>query len=409
MSPRPSLPVALSVAALLMGWTPLAACGGAAASSSDAATDPDTAVDAVADTASDSLVDTAVDTGVDPAVDTVSDAAMDTAVDTAADMAAETVSDTAADTDATSPPAPAGPCADAQRVGYFEIAHWEFYASIAGQVADGVAPLSVLQEVAAEGGCRLLRRVNPFCDPPCAGGDVCGQDGACHPFPLNVSVGAVAIAGTLATAGAPPSPGAPVTLEANATGGYAKTDVPFPLFEPGAAVTLSAAGDVAPGFELHGEGVEDVALPAETLTMKKGAPLTVTWQAPGAGAASHARIYFTINVDQHGNSPATLACDVADTGSYTVPAALITQLVDLGVSGFSTFDVYRRTVDSVTLDMSGWGQPGGLVGDTGCVELRVMSYAPGKVLVAGHVPCTKDLDCPDGETCDKAIQTCVGG
>jgi len=261
-----------------------------------------------------------------------------------------------------------------------------------------------LEEVASEGDCRLLRRVNPFCDPPCAGGDVCGQDGDCHPFPLNVSAGPVEIAGTLADPG-----GGPVTIAPNATGGYAKTDVPLPLFEPGASVSLTAPGDVAPAFALHAVGVADLELPDETLTMTKGAPLTITWTAAQEPPAGAARIYFTINVDQHGNSPATLACDVADTGSYTVPASLITQLVDLGVSGFSTFDVYRRTVDSASLDMSGWGQPGGLAGDTGCVELRVMSYAPGKVLVEGHVPCTKDLDCPDGQTCDKAIQTCVGG
>jgi hypothetical protein len=68
----------------------------------------------------------------------------------------------------------------------------------------------------------------------------------------------------------------------------------------------------------------------------------------------------------------------------------------MGVSGFATAHLYRRTVDSTTLSV-------------GCVQLTVSSYVYGKLQVTGHTACNVPPDCPEGETCDVAIQTCVPG
>jgi hypothetical protein len=106
-------------------------------------------------------------------------------------------------------------------------------------------------------------------------------------------------------------------------------------------------------------------------------------------------MYMRVNVDQHGNSPVTMVCDVEDDGQHTIPSGIITNLLEYGVSGFATFDLYRRTVDST------WLEPG-------CVELRIFSYMQGKLMVEGHVPCFTDMDCSDGEVCKVAINTCVG-
>ena len=273
------------------------------------------------------------------------------------------------------------PCPDNTRVGAFEIAHWDFYSSVAGEVAEGVIPLTVLQPVAQVGDCRLLRKENPFCDPPCGAGQLCDHDGSCVPYPANQSVGSVTVTGLKV----------PVSMEPNATAGYADTTVPLPMFDPGAQIDLTAAGDVLEGFSMTAWGVEELEVPEQLLTMTKGAPLDVSW-TPWDGPA---RLYMLLNVDQHGNSPGSLICDVPDTGSYTIDAELITKLLELGVSGFATFDLYRRTVDSAMLA-------------PGCVELRVFSYRPGQLSVEGHVPCFNDKECPDGETCDVAVNTCIG-
>ena len=308
------------------------------------------------------------DTAIDP-VDSVSpDAGSDTTVpDTSKDASGETEPNGEA-------------CPLENRVGYFEVAHWEFYASVAGQVTNGVVPLEILQAKEVEGNCRLMRKENPFCDPPCGAGELCNHDGSCLAYPENQSVGTVSVDGLLVD----------VVMEPSITSAYAETDVPFPMFENLSKVTLTATGDEAPGFTLYGYGVEELAVDSQVLTLVKGDDLTVKW----TGSDGKGNIYMRLNVDQHGNSPVTMVCDVPDTGEAVLPGGLLKLLLEYGVSGFATFDIYRRTVDS------SWN------GDD-CVELRTFSFAPGKVLVDGHVPCFSDADCPEGEKCKVEINTCV--
>ncbi|KIG12491.1 hypothetical protein DB30_01308 [Enhygromyxa salina] len=112
---------------------------------------------------------------------------------------------------------------------------------------------------------------------------------------------------------------------------------------------------------------------------------------PEGGEAS---FYLTINVDQHGLSPATLECEGPDSGSFEVPAAVIDALLSAGVSGFPTGHAYRRTVDSTQAD-------------TGCVEFQIRAHRAATLEVGGHTPCTNDVDCPDGQTCDIMKETCL--
>jgi hypothetical protein len=276
------------------------------------------------------------------------------------------------------------PCPLGTRVGAFEVGHYEFYAAVTGTVKDGIIPLEVLQPVLDEGDCRLLRKENPFCDPPCGGGEVCDHSGECLPHPKNVPVGEVSVTGLVED---------PLVLEPNFANYYQQSAVPFPLFEPGAAIALSAEGEgQVPPLVFHGVGVPDLTLPEGVVTMVKGEDLAVQWDpAPGDGPW---RIAFSLNVDQHGNSPVTLVCDTDDDGSHVVPAALVTEMLDFGVSGFATMDVVRRTVDAKPVPK-------------GCVELLVVSTAPGQLSVSGHTPCNFDAQCPEGQVCQVEINTCV--
>jgi hypothetical protein len=264
-------------------------------------------------------------------------------------------------------------------VGLVKVAHEEFYSAVTAAIKDGVVPITILQEVKREGDCRLLQKQNPFCDPPCEGGQACEHDGTCIPYPANQDVGTLQVEGLAE----------PSSMKPDGVKGYSDTKLPFPMFEAGDAIEVTASGGAVPGFSLAATGVAMLALADEVLVLSAGKALTLAW----TGAPGPARVAIQLNIDQHGNSPVTLSCVVADTGSTTVPASLIDAMLAYGVSGFASLDVYRQTVDSVATP-------------NGCVELRVYSYRPGAVKVSGHTACDFDGDCPAGQTCNQTIQTC---
>ncbi len=271
-----------------------------------------------------------------------------------------------------------GPCALSQKVGFFQVQHEPDYSAVSGEVNDGVVPIKVLDQVASEGDCVLLQRNNPFCDPPCGPSETCDHDGSCIPYPLPKSGGQVSISGlNKAVELQPPS--------------YFDTQMPHPGFDPGAAIVLSAAGDEVGGFTLVGAGFAPVELSSGAWLVEAGEPLEVTWTAEAAGPA---RILLRLNIDQHGNSPVQVFCDLPDTGTATVPASLVDELLGFGVSGFPSGDLFRRTVDSVTIEY-------------GCVEFLVFSHRQATVQVAGHIPCNDPDDCPPPLTCDLPTNTCI--
>lgn len=240
-----------------------------------------------------------------------------------------------------------GACPLADRVGWFDIAHDQLASSVTGKVNDSVNPIAVLQPEESAGDCQLLRKVNPFCDPPCTGGDVCSQDQQCVPFPSGLGAGQVTITG-LTT---------PVAIDPDTQANYQALDVDHPPFSPGTPILLHAAGDQVVSFDLDGIGVEPLVVADTSWPLVDGDPLEITW-TPASGDW---RILATFNVDQHGNSPVTMYCDLPDTGSATIPAALIATLIDYGVTGAASGHLYRRTVDSTRIA-------------EGCVELEVYSH-----------------------------------
>ena len=275
----------------------------------------------------------------------------------------------------------AGMCPLETRVGSFLLAEEPDYSSFAGSVADGVVPVSVLEQVGAEGDCILLRRNNPFCKPLCSPGETCDFDGSCIPYPQNHDVGTVAIEGLLEPLMVEPVP---------PTFAYFDTSLMHPPFAPDSPLELTATGGDYSAFVLHGFGVPTVEPTAEELQLAIGEPVTVEWGPVG----SQARLRLVIRIDQHGLSPVQLECQTEDDGTLEIPAALIEQLLDFGVSGFPQADYYLQTADSVEIE-------------PGCVELVVYSHHLTQVSVEGHTPCDGPGDCPEGQVCDLMIQTCV--
>jgi hypothetical protein len=243
-------------------------------------------------------------------------------------------------------------------------------------------PTAIPRLALEQGSCRLLERRNLACVPACVGAQTCGEDGSCIPYPRQVDSGEVVITGlTKETRMSPLEPG----------NTYFAPGADNPPFAVGSEVVLSAAGDGSvPPFELFGRGSEPLA-EAPAWVLEAGIDLALSWAAPTTDVGTSMLVELTI--DQHGVSPLSLSCELPDTGSATLPAAIIDELIGAGVSGFPNGRLTRRTVDHVELGF-------------GCVELTVGSPLAASISVPGYTPCNTSVDCPDGQVCNVPLQRC---
>ncbi len=275
-----------------------------------------------------------------------------------------------------------GACDLADDLGGFAVFRSESGSGVEGAVRDGVVPIDILVEAAAEDDCRLLRRDNPYCEPACAAGETCDWDGACIAYPENQDLGVVTIDGLAQ----------PVEMEPVFPGNtYFDSALPTPPFTPGDLITLDMPGGVYGPVTLHGVGVDALEIDPAGWSVTAGSPLEVIWNAPAGDPRSV--VDLSIRIDQHGATPATLSCTFADDGAGTVPASIVDALVDSGVTGFPSGALERRTLDRV--DVS-----------AGCMDLSVSAPLTVEVDVSGYTPCTTDADCPTGLDCNEKMQIC---
>ncbi|MCO4770915.1 MAG: hypothetical protein KDA24_12855 [Deltaproteobacteria bacterium] len=299
--------------------------------------------------------------------------------------------DVADDDDSTMPDAADvqldGFCPSDRAWGKFQVESLPEYSAVQGQVSEGVVPNSILEVVIDSGGCLLLRRDNPFCDPACEPGFTCDFDGTCIPYPETQNLGTVSIDGLTA----------PVDMDPVQPGNnYFAVGLPLQITNPNETVRLRTEGGAFDPITLWGVGLEDLVLPEELQwSVDEGQPLDLTWPAAAPGARS--QMLFSLNIDQHGVSPATLFCEFPDTGSATVPAEVISGLFGVGVSGFPFGALTRRTVDSEVVGDNG----------EGCVEFAISSPRSVDVDVVGYIPCDLMTPCPDGLECNLEIGLCL--
>jgi hypothetical protein len=259
--------------------------------------------------------------------------------------------------------------------------------SVLGKVSDGETPLIVAwQESAREGSCRLEKPRVPFCSPAC-GADVCVEDNVCRAYPTPLSVGTVTLSGVKLNNGE-----SSLTLKEAAKAYQAPpgTAFAYPPFAEGEAVRLSASGGELAPFELSAVGVSPLWLDDQSLDLEAGKPLDLHWAPPADGVASS--IHVKLDISHHGGSKGMIECDADDTGALSIPAALLSQLLDLGVAGFPTV-IVTRTVS----DRKGTG--------AGTVALVIASSTERAVTVPGVNSCTGNEQCPSGQTC-QADLTC---
>ena len=253
-------------------------------------------------------------------------------------------------------------------------------AQLSGKVKDSVAPSDVISLLAQEGACRIEAVPNLTCGTMCANGTVCAGNNSCVPAPLAVSVGKINVTGL----------GSAVSIDDKTTAYYtaiAKTS--FPPYVAGNSVGLTSTGGVYAPLSLAVRGIAPLQVPDQALMVAQDQPLTVTWTAAPETAGA-GNISITMDIAHHGGGVAQLKCDWPDTGSGTVPATLITQLLAQGTAGFPIITFVRESVDSATVA-------------AGCVDFKVLSSVEKMLMVQGVTSCSDSavppLLCPAGQTC----------
>ena len=151
------------------------------------------------------------------------------------------------------------------------------------------------------------------CEPPCGEDDYCDPSaGVCIPRPP------LAPAGDLVFEGLNTS----LTLSPNDLGIYVLTEaIPDPLFAPGQAIAVTASGGATPGFSASVTGVSALEPALDCgIDVVEGEDLVVTWEPSGR---SSALVRWEMAQGHHAGNGPLIRCEGLDTGSLTVPWALL--------------------------------------------------------------------------------------
>jgi hypothetical protein len=266
------------------------------------------------------------------------------------------------------------PCAEGTRVGDFSL--WvmasgaDTGASVFnGRIWDHRSVSDYQRAVVSDGACSLMENDPPIpCTPACAGDDACYPDGTCAPNSITRSVGSVKLMGLLSGG---------VSMEPLTGGSIAYSsnpgDLPYPAAAPGAAISLvTSGGDYAP-FRLAGRGVTPLLPRTGALAVTRNQALTIEWGAPSLPAATRLMAHIYLGGDgslEGGGVPGAghVVCDFPDTGSGTIPASLLDQLIDQGVGTAPLLSVQRLTVSSTQIGH-------------GCVDFSVVTPGSQPIVV----------------------------
>ena len=172
---------------------------------------------------------------------------------------------------------------------------------------------------------------------------------------------------------------------------YFAPDVPNPVFVPLAPLLLESTEGYYGALSLSGDGVALLDPEPDAWLLEDGQPLPLSWDPPPEGARSEIKV--VLSVDQHGTSPVSIECLFPDTGTAEIPASVVSDLINFGVSGFPNGSLIRETMDSTT------------AGDR-CISFAVLSKAIPAVRVKGYIPCDEPGDCPNPLQCNMTLHLC---
>jgi len=262
------------------------------------------------------------------------------------------------------------------------------YTDVRGKVYSGPSPSYIVWELGKKAGdCQLLLPRVPFCSTPCGGAAACVEDDTCLPYPEGRAVGNVTAKGLKTTAGDDQFTMEPFALSYQLPKGLS---LMVPPFAEGEAIRFEASGDDYGAFAIDAKGVSVLELLNGPITLEPEKAVNLLWTPPLQAGLS--TIHVSIDISHHGGIKGIIECDAEDTGSLELSAALLTELLNLGVAGFPTIHISRRSVGSTTIA-------------PGRVDLAVVSDVLIPVEIPGLTSCNDDSSCPNGQTC-QADETC---
>ena len=262
------------------------------------------------------------------------------------------------------------------------------YTSIFGKIYSAPYPTDLIETPLQQNGeCAVYAFSREFCTDGCTTTQMCTAPDICTEVPSLVSVGTVRISGIGASE---------LTLSGVNNNYQYAGDIAYPGLDEGATISLSASGSYFDAFQISTKGVAPIQLAQTSYSIGPGRALTLAW-TPGSAAVG-ARITVLLNISKHGGSSGYLKCEVADSGSLTIPAEQISALIGLGVAGYPSLQVTRSTQGRASVP-------------TGNVVLDVSSLALPDLAVDGYCSCFSDTDCaPCSDStktvCDSVTKLC---
>jgi hypothetical protein len=254
------------------------------------------------------------------------------------------------------------------------------YSLVSGTLYGGPRPNpEPLETVTESNGCRLRRALHPFCSEPCGSAAACIDTDTCLPYPEPRDFGNIRVDRFDRVAGGE------AVMEPFAPNFFYQSDkLPYPPCTAGRQLQLAATG-----FTATAPCIAPLRVASSTpLVVRADEPLTIQWQE--TAAPDLARIEILLDISHHGGKRGDIVCEVDDSGSHTIPAALVSALIEMGTAGFPSVIVSRVARRAASLQG---------------VDFVVQSTVQ-RPVDTGVQSCLQDTDCPDGRTCDRATVTC---
>lgn len=237
----------------------------------------------------------------------------------------------------------------------------------------------------ASGVCQLFVPEIPFCEQPCTLDQVCAPGGVCTARPKSYSLGTVTVNGLATEDGSNQFSMDPIGTS-KSYGTPSGVKLKYPPAAPGAELRLTTSGGEFGPFEIVGKAIGPIeGFPSEPIPLKREQPLDLTWTAaPGT------LIEAVLEIAHHGGARGKVICETEDTGALSIPAPLVTALLDLGVAGFPDVVVTRKSTSAAA--------------NAPRLEFIMFADASRPVAIDGLTSCNTPDDCPEGQTCgqDKA-------
>jgi hypothetical protein len=259
-------------------------------------------------------------------------------------------------------------------------------AAFQGVVRDGPAvEMTSWAVLESDDFCTLYEPSIPFCDPACASGAACVTGNVCQTYPTAHSLGPATITGLELADGTREFSITPLRPNFNYLPGASITLLNPPLAEGAAMQLTTAGGDYEPitlvalgiaPLDFHGEG--------GPLLFAPDAALLLEWTTPQRPDQSE--IWVEVDISHHGGIKGKINCTAPDTGSLEIQQSMVSGLIDLGVAGYPTITLMRRSVGFANVE-------------PGRVALEIISDLTLPLDIPGLVSCAGPEDCDAGQTC----------